>query len=249
MTSRKSGSIRKDCPHCGTHFERGLDGGFGEFQVHRGREPRHFLRPLPLGTDSDAEDAYATLLCLQCPRCSELTFEVHVGTLDSDTPWGIPEGGPVYVAYPQGVERAVSPHVPVEIAADYSDATRVAELSPKASSTEARRCLQATVRAVYTDIPRRLDLFDEIKWVVEQDTSLPEELTGALHALRKAGNFGAHPAEDGLTPAFELDPVHLEACLHVLEWFFEEKFDKPATRAARFATLRAAVFPPKDNSR
>lgn len=245
--TRRSGAIRKDCPHCGTHFERGLDGGFGEFQVHRGYEARHFLRPLRLGTEDEGEESHATLVCLQCPKCAQLTFEVHVGSLDRETPWGIPEKGPVYVAYPLGAERPISEHVPGEIGADYAEATRVAELSLKAASTLARRCLQATLRSVYSEMPRKRDLFDEIKWAVDNDTSLPTELTGALHALRKAGNFGAHPAEDGLTPIFELDTVHLDACFHVLEWFFEEKFDKPATRAAKFSALRRAVFPPKES--
>lgn len=242
--ARRSGGIRQDCPHCGTHFERGLDAGFAEFQIHREPQLRHFLRPLPLG---DTE--YATLVALQCPRCAEYTLEVHVGTLPADAPWGLPGGGPVYLAHPVGAERPVLPHVPSEIAADYADATRVAELSLKAGSTLARRCLQTTLRAVYKKMPRHLDPFEEIKWVVENDTSLPEELAGALHALRKAGNFAAHPVEDGLTPIFELDYVHLEACFHVLDWFFEEKFDKPATRAEKFAALRAAVFPEKGDSR
>ena len=42
-----------------------------------------------------------------------------------------------------------------------------------------------------------------------------------LHALRKAGSFGAHPPKDGATLVYELSRDDLEACSAILELRFQ----------------------------
>ena len=92
---------------------------------------------------------------------------------------------------PAAQTRAFPDYVPAPIIADYKEACSIAELSPKASATLARRCLQGMIRDYWTVKPGRLA--DEIKAI--RDLVHPRTWD-AIEAVRSIGNIGAHMEKD-----------------------------------------------------
>jgi hypothetical protein len=137
-------------------------------------------------------------------------------------------------------ERIPPKEVPPEIAKDYREATRIMDLSPAGASTLARRCLQASLRHAYPDMPRGMNLQPEAEWV-RNHKELPAEVIEALFALKDLATFGAHPAEDGLTVVYELSRDDLDDCIHLLDTLFEILYVAPARTAERLRNLRQRV--------
>jgi predicted RNA-binding Zn-ribbon protein involved in translation (DUF1610 family) len=224
--------LRRACPHCGTHFHRPLDPAVFEIGLDKKASVmRHAAQEVFLGITGDE---IARLFAYICPKCGNRTIDLLVAPFQK---------GPVTCIQlrPLGTERPVAAEVPVEIADDYREATRIAGLSSRGAATLARRALQATLRRAFPEMPQG-DLFDEIAWV-EQQTSLETELASSLHSLRKAGNFGAHPPKDGSSVVYDLNPEDLEACFMILDLLFDSTFVKPARTAIKLAALKERMFP------
>lgn len=82
-------------------------------------------------------------------------------------------------------------YVPIAIRSDYQEARQIVELSPKASATLSRRCIQGMIRDRWGVSKSRLA--DEIDALPDE---VPYAHKQALHALRKIGNIGAHMEKD-----------------------------------------------------
>jgi hypothetical protein len=139
--------------------------------------------------------------------------------------------------YPFHNERPVSKEVPASIADDYKQATRISKISTKASATLARRCLQATLRNKFPEMGKKPNLKQEIDWVIDNG-GLDDEINEVLHKLRDAGNFGAHPSEDGLTEIYDLSQEDLEACFLLLDHLFDIFYVQPAKRKEKLSKLK-----------
>jgi hypothetical protein len=91
-----------------------------------------------------------------------------------------PSGAKIFPAY-----------VPSQIREDYLEACLIRDLSPKASATLARRCLQGMIRDFWKIQKARLvDEVNELQGKVDPD------VWQAIDALRKVGNIGAHMEKD-----------------------------------------------------
>ena len=127
-----------------------------------------------------------------CMTCSKETTDL----------WSFSQHAPTEITssqvFPANLKKYVASEVPVEIAADFQEAHLCLSISLKASTTLARRCLQSILRHHFKDMPRKLTLVKEIDWLRDKGALAPQ-LIAALHSLREAGNFGAHPENDGLT--------------------------------------------------
>ena len=175
-----------------------------------------------------------------CPKCGELSVNLLCfKRVEAETDELVKS----IAIEPAERERPVPTEVPEPIAQDYREASRIAALSLKGAATLLRRCLQATLRHSYPDMPKG-DLFHEIIWV-EDNSTLPEQVKSALHALRKVGKFGAHPADDGLTVIYELSAEDLDACFLILDYLFELLYVDPVRKSTKLASLIARMFPPK----
>lgn len=225
--------LRRSCPHCGTDFHRPLDPAVYESAPgKKTSEMQHAAQEAYLGTGGDE---ISRLFAYICPKCGNRTIDLHVAPYDKKQPVTRIQVRPL------GMERPTAPEVPHEIADDYREATRIAGLSSRGAATLARRALQATLRRAFPDMPQR-DLFDEIAWL-EKHSRLDADLVSSLHALRKAGNFGAHPPKDGSTVVYDLGPEDLEACFMILDLLFETAFVKPARTAIKLEALKKRMFP------
>jgi hypothetical protein len=92
---------------------------------------------------------------------------------------------------PQSQARVFPDYVPQAIRTDYEEACVIKDLSPKASATLSRRCLQGMIRDfhgvkeknLYLEIDAIKDKVDPLTWK-------------SIDATRKIGNIGAHMEKD-----------------------------------------------------
>ncbi|MEL0569311.1 DUF4145 domain-containing protein [Citrobacter werkmanii] len=92
---------------------------------------------------------------------------------------------------PQGKVKIFPEYIPQAILCDYKEACLIQELSPKASATLSRRCLQGMIRDFWK--VKEKNLFEEIKAIEEK---VDADTWHAIDAIRSIGNIGAHMEKD-----------------------------------------------------
>jgi hypothetical protein len=107
----------------------------------------------------------------------------------------------------------------------YDEARAVIGLSPRASATLARRCLQQVIRDKLGIKKGRL--FDEISETVKRD-DLARPTKERLDHVRHIGNWGAHPIEDQSNAIIDVTPEEAAYTLEVLEMLFHDLYVLPA---------------------
>ena len=128
--------------------------------------------------------------------------------------------------------------VPDHLKNDYIEAYKVLQLSPKASATLSRRCLQGILRD--QGISKRT-LSQEIDEVIANG-NLPDALRNNVDAIRNVGNFAAHPSKDQVTGEIaEVENGEAEWNLEVIEGLFDFYYTQPAKNATRKAALDAKL--------
>ncbi|WP_456683457.1 DUF4145 domain-containing protein [Bradyrhizobium sp. S3.14.4] len=177
------------------------------------------------------------------PECKEVTLLVHFGRGDGS--WENFKLNDVLGSYNLRPESAAKPQpefIPAPIREDYHEACRIRDLSPKASATLARRCLQGMIRD-FCGIAKS-KLIDEIKVLREQlDTNkaakgVTHESVDAIDAVRKVGNVGAHMEKD-VSLIVEIDSGEAQILIELIEMLFEEWYVERAKRTQRLAELKA----------
>lgn len=92
---------------------------------------------------------------------------------------------------PESEAKVLPDYIPQAIQKDYYEACRIRDLSPKASATLARRCLQGMIRDFWGIKKTRLkDEVDALEDMVDADT------WDSINAVRRVGNIGAHMEQD-----------------------------------------------------
>jgi hypothetical protein len=120
--------------------------------------------------------------------------------------------------------------VPTSIANDYNEARAVLPISPNAGAALARRCLQN----ILSDLGYAADtLFKQIEAAINDssgDTRLSRNARENLHALRKFGNFGAHPptATGGPLSLLDVEPDEAEWCIETIYGIFKDTYEAEA---------------------
>lgn len=99
--------------------------------------------------------------------------------------------------------------IPRPIREDYFEACKIRDLSPKASATLARRCLQGMIRDFCGITKARLiDEINELKAQVLAERApkgVSDDSVEAIDAVRKIGNIGAHMERD-IDLIIDVDP-------------------------------------------
>jgi len=126
------------------------------------------------------------------PKCKEYSLSVTLH--DHQTVNGNYKDLPakkVWSLIPQAQVKVFPDFVPKAIIDDYEEACAIRDLSPKASATLARRCLQGMIRDFWgVNKGRLVDEIDAIHEKVDPMT------WSAIDAIRKIGNIGAHMEKD-----------------------------------------------------
>lgn len=142
-----------------------------------------------------------------CPQCRKVSF-VAVGDCALEDV--------IVPIYPNSNAKQFPEYVPEAIRKDYEEAYSIVNLSPKASATLSRRCLQGMIRDFWNIHKHRL--VDEID---ELQTLIPTAQWKAITALRKIGNIGAHMEQD-VNTIINVDIGEAEKLLKLIELLIDK---------------------------
>ncbi|MDN4146442.1 DUF4145 domain-containing protein [Pseudomonas tohonis] len=141
---------------------------------------------------------------------------------------------------PDSVAKTFPSYIPDAIRQDYTEACRIIDLSPKASATLARRCLQGMIRDFWGEKKPTLHLeMEAIKDRVSTD------VWEAIVALRHIGNIGAHMEKD-INLILDVEPDEAQLLVQLIEFLFEEWYISRHERQERLAQIKAVAQKKQD---
>jgi len=117
---------------------------------------------------------------------------------------------------PASAAKAFPDYVPEQIREDYTQASLIQEISPKASATLARRCLQGMIRDFYGVSKPTLKL--EIEAIQDRVDPLTWR---AIDAVRSVGNIGAHMEKD-INVIVEVEPGEAAMLIGLVERLIQD---------------------------
>lgn len=146
---------------------------------------------------------------------------------------------------PHGQVKQFPAYIPAALLEDYREACLVKDLSPKASATLVRRCLQGMIRDFCGIRKSRLvDEIAELKRLVETDTApkgVSAETVEAIDHVRGIGNIGAHMEKDiGLI--IPVDTEEAGTLIGLVEMLFDEWYIARRRREERLAAIKGAAL-------
>lgn len=166
-------------------------------------DEHHFLIRRPYFSSKENLSDKITIQTMNCPNCHKVSIDI-VG-VGSQFPDRIMHFNPISLA------KAYPDYIPQTIRSDYEEAHAILNLSPKASATLSRRCLQGMIRDFWGISKARLvDEIDALKDLVDPSTKK------VLDALRKLGNIGAHPEKD-VNLIVDIEPNEAHMLLKFIE--------------------------------
>lgn len=132
-------------------------------------------------------------------------------------------------------------YVPQAIRQDYEEACKIKNLSPKASATLSRRCLQGIIRDFKGIVKKRL--VDEIEALRDEvDTDTWE----AIDAVRQIGNIGAHMEKD-IDVIIEVDPEEAQLLIELIETLIKDWYIARHKRQQHLEKIKAAAASKRAN--
>ena len=152
------------------------------------------------------------ILAVQCPNCSKVSFYAFYD--GSEMPKRTVN------IYPISKAKQFPVYIPLQIRQDYEEAYAILSLSPKASATLSRRCLQGMIRDFW-GITKN-NLASEIDALQDK---IPAAQFTAIDALRKLGNIGAHMEKD-VNTIVDIEPEEAQKLILLIEmllkqWYIE----------------------------
>lgn len=158
------------------------------------------------------KDSEVTLGIFKCPHCSGYSINAQ-GT-------GPKVKTDVVHIKPISLAKQFPDYIPKAIRQDYEEAYAIVNLSPKASATLSRRCLQGMIRDFYKVKPSTL-----FKEIGQLEHKIPVMQWKVLDGIRRLGNIGAHMQND-INVIVDIDPGEAEKLLKVIEkllqdWYVE----------------------------
>ncbi len=132
---------------------------------------------------------------------------------------------------PASTAKQFPTFIPEPIRQDYEEAYSILELSPKASATLSRRCIQGMIHN-YWNI-RLKNLNQEISALKDK---IDPSLWNAIDALRQLGNIGAHMEKD-INTIVDIDSDEAEKLLRLVEILIKEWYVIPHEREELLAGI------------
>lgn len=190
------------CPFCSSKFVATKE-SYREFKTS-------FVKsvgiPYQLGVDDQDE---LSVKHYKCPNCEEKSIQIE----------GIGEEvkGTKISVRPRSLAKKFPEYIPKALRNDYEEAYLILDLSPRASATLSRRCLQGMIRD-YWKVSGKNNLYQEI--IAIQDKVSPE-VSRVLKGLKDLGNIGAHMEKD-INLIIDIDSGEAEKLLTLIEYLFKE---------------------------
>jgi len=177
---------------------------------------------------------YTVIVCPN-PECREYTLRVvlcdHRFSVSAEKWENLPPKQN-WQLIPAADIKVFPDYVPETILADYRESCVIKDLSPKASATLSRRCLQGMIRDFWNVKKARLiDEIDAIEGKVDPIT------WKAIDSVRKIGNIGAHMEKD-INLIVDVDPEEAALLISLIETLIHDWY---VTRHERDERMRKIV--------
>ena len=180
------------------------------------------------------------------PKCKELSLSINLRTWNqvATNYWTQSSGAPLrnWKLLPDSSAKPQPDFIPEPLRNDYYEACAIRDLSPKASATLSRRCLQGMIRDFCGIAKGTLDKEINALRLAVGDNSAPrgvtEESIDAIDAVRTVGNIGAHMEKD-INMIVDVDPGEAQVLIELIESLFDEWYVARNRRQQKFAAVRA----------
>lgn len=214
------------CPHC----ER-------DVTISQGRHSSQW-HTLSIENSSGRVTLVTVFIVCPNPRCKQLTLSASLYESDLAPPdykEALKNELKTWPLIPPSASQNFPEYVPKAIRDDYLESCLIRDLSPKASATLARRCLQGIIRDFWQVKPGRLvDEIDQIKQKIDPVT------WQAIEAVRALGNIGAHMEKD-INVIIDVDPKEAGLLIGLVETLLTEWYVAREERNARMGAVISAA--------
>ncbi len=141
---------------------------------------------------------------------------------------------------PESEAKVLPDYIPDAIRQDYLEACRIRDLSPKASATLSRRCLQGMIRNFHGI--SKSTLFDEIK---DLEGKISQDVWESINAVREVGNVGAHMKKD-INIIVDVEPEEAQLLIGLIEQLIEDWYVVREERRKRSENLKQIAIEKKN---
>jgi len=133
---------------------------------------------------------------------------------------------------PESNAKVLPDYIPEAIQQDYYEACRICDLSPKASATLSRRCLQGMIRDFWGINKSKLK--DEIDALEEKIDPITWE---AIDSVRGVGNIGAHMEKD-INLIIDVEPNEAQLLTDLIEQLIDDWYIQKHEREERMKKVK-----------
>ncbi len=176
------------------------------------------------------------------PECRKLFLNAYIANkhwIQADRKY-IYEFKQRWQLLPESNAKVLPEYVPDPIKEDYYEACRIRDLSPKASATLSRRCLQGMIRDFWSiSKPRLKDEIDALEEKVDVD------VWDSIDAVRSVGNIGAHMEKD-INIIVDVGPDEAQLLIGLIEQLVDEWYVTREDRKNRAQKLKDLVISKKN---
>lgn len=153
----------------------------------------------------------------KCPNCEKISIVLK--GIGSDVK------NILLPVWPTSLAKQFPDYVPQQIRQDYEEAYAIANISPKASATLSRRCLQGMIRDFW-----QINRNNLAKAIEELESKVSYSQWKAIDSVRKVGNIGAH-MENDINLIVDIDPIEAHILLTLIEilvrdWYISRHDDE-----------------------
>lgn len=118
--------------------------------------------------------------------------------------------------HPNSNAKQYPDYITISIRQDYEEACSIVNLSPKASATLSRRCLQGMIRDFWgISKPRLIDEINELQGKIHPT------LWKVIDSTRRIGNIGAHMEKD-INLIVDIDPDEAQKLIKLIELLIKD---------------------------
>ncbi len=186
----------------------------------------------------------ARLFYVVCPNPACRKYTLSVELFDCDKVKAVEHGGiydrvankkliRVWNLVPPSKAKTYPDYIPKPIIDDYSEACLIVDLSPKASATLSRRCLQGIIRDFWQVNPGKLA--NEIDQIKDKTDAITWE---AIDSVRKVGNIGAHMEKD-IDLIVDIDPNEANLLVNLIEILLKDWYVDREEKRNRLAQIKS----------
>lgn len=184
------------------------------------------------------------IYAITCPNhdCKKLTLTVAL----TDEIYVMHQGHKATKNYqqwqllPESDAIVLPDYIPVPIQQDYYEACRIRDLSPKASATLSRRCLQGMIRNFFGISESRLK--NEIDAIEEK---VDPDVFAAIDAVRNVGNIGAHMEKD-INLIVDVESNEAQLLIELIEQLVEDWYVARKAKQTRLSKITELAHQKKE---